>query len=581
MKKNHLLIGLAAIAAGLTACNNEGLDNKHFVSDSAEIRFVTNPFRLDVFSKATVVNASSLQAGFNVSCVKGPAGSDTEVWSSYPFVYDNATGSWKGQNAGKWWPSNDESYRFYAVFPSSYAMSYSAGGPTIQASNAHDIVTAYMASSTFKTVNTLNFEHIFARLNNVTVSAAGGYSLSEIDIRIVPKTGGTYNLFAGAGYADGTGWSELTTGSSTGIANAEPGTRENDIYLVPGTYTLTASWKATKGNYTRTFSDMQVDVSLVGGKINNLVAALAGEATELNLGVDIDNWSDNSINAGTFPVVAGPPQDELAEANALSGEFSINADGGKVRFAKGNLWAHVASGPTEDYIFAADEWGIYPNQWNNDYFEQTIAVGNYVDNFSWTGRSATYDSFGLCTYAEPSQTYYGNAEGDVLKTDWGAIPGVISSIGTGWRTLTQAQWSYILNSRETGFTVGNVNNARFAKARINNNTTPVKGLIIFPDNYQGGTPEGVYWTGVNALGGFSTTATEAGWQALEAAGCVFLPFNLYRYTGDEMGSYWSSTSNDTYDTDCAGILNFYDDTVHPGARTRRHNQCSVRLVRDL
>ena len=296
MKKAILLL---SALVGLMACNQNGLDPSAAQQDG-KMRFVAGgpAVTATVTTKASVVTADDLTTnGFKVNAVKGSAGSDVEVWSNQLFTKVGDT--WEQD---KWWPNADQSYRFYATYPTTYTMTFAAGGPTIAASNEHDIICAYKGNATYKSVNTLAFDHIFARLCAVTVSAVDPYTISGITINITPKTGGTYNLYTGAGQTNGTGWSATTSGSATNIANATPGTKNNDIYLVPGTYTLSATWTATKDNYTQTFTNKTVDVALVAGKTNNITASLTGNGTEIQFNVSVTAWSDNAVNAGTFPV---------------------------------------------------------------------------------------------------------------------------------------------------------------------------------------------------------------------------------------------------------------------------------------
>ena len=237
----------------------------------------------EVATKATAVTSLS---SFNVSAVTGSAGSETAVWTNVSFSGNNDA----GYKADKWWPAEDASYRFYA---SNSALSFAASGATVAATNATDIVCAYAAAPSYKAKNTLSFEHIFARLGAVTVSAATGYTISNVSIKITPKTGGTYNLLTGAGHTDGTGWSGLATGSETVIASAT-GSNANDIYLVPGTYTLTASWTAARGLYTENIQNMQVDVNLTAGKINTISTTLSGNAKEVVFSVNIAPWTEQN-----------------------------------------------------------------------------------------------------------------------------------------------------------------------------------------------------------------------------------------------------------------------------------------------
>jgi len=294
-KRLFVLLSVGVVALMACSCNREGLD----AGTMDEIVFDVDGVSIEaeVATKVSVVTDADLTSnGFAVNCVKGSAGSDTQVWSNAAFTKSGTV--WKGD---KWWPSSNQSYRFYAVYPST-TMTFAAGGPTIAATNASDFVCAYASAPTYKSSNVLTFNHIFARLKNMTVQALNDYSISNVTISITPKTGGTYNLYSGAGQTNGTGWSSLTSGSATNIANATPGTKTNDLYLVPGSYTLTASWTATKGEYTQTFTGKTVNVSLVAGKTNNITASLTGDATEIQFTVSVVAWADNAVNAGTFPI---------------------------------------------------------------------------------------------------------------------------------------------------------------------------------------------------------------------------------------------------------------------------------------
>lgn len=237
----------------------------------------------EVETRASVVESLS---SFHVGAVTGTAGSsETEAWNAVFSGGPTYTG-------GKFWPASNPNYTFYA---SSLDMTASRTGYTVSATNATDVVCAYLPNPGFKAVNKLVFEHVFARLGDVTVTAAENYSLSNISITVTPKTGGTYNLFTGAGKTDGTGWSSTTSGSSAGIANATPGTKSNDIYLVPGTYTLTASWTATRGDSVQQFTGKTQTVSLVGGKVNRLTTTLGGSASEIEFTVEVTPWGEVTV----------------------------------------------------------------------------------------------------------------------------------------------------------------------------------------------------------------------------------------------------------------------------------------------
>lgn len=282
-------MAMAALALA-ASCNKSEAPASVATSEPAEVVFrAAGPvFDAAVATKATVENQTTLTS-FNVAAATGIAGaSDAQVWNG---VFSKDGSLFKG---GKYWPSTNPTYHFYA---SNAAVTVSASGATVAAANTKDVVCAYLPASEvgYKATNSLAFEHVFARIGDVTVSAATGYTLSGVSITLVPKTGGTYNLFSGAGKTDGTGWSATIDGTATGIANATAGTKSNDIYLVPGQYELTATWTATNGNYTQTYSNKKKTVSIVGGKVNKITTTLGGEASEIEFNITVADWGENTI----------------------------------------------------------------------------------------------------------------------------------------------------------------------------------------------------------------------------------------------------------------------------------------------
>lgn len=170
-----------------------------------------------------------------------------------------------------------------------------------------------MVSPVYKAKNTLTFEHVFARIGEVTVSAAEGYTISNVSITVIPKTGGTYNIRTGvwsgvsAGSAaelfDGAGAKTMVYGTTTSRSTS------NDLYLVPGDYTLSATWTATKGSFTKTYTAMPADVSLAAGKVNSLSVTLTGDASNLVFGVAVTPWVTGApALVVEVPTVPPPPE---------------------------------------------------------------------------------------------------------------------------------------------------------------------------------------------------------------------------------------------------------------------------------
>ena len=488
-------------------------------------------------SDGTKASAVTSLSSFLVSAVTGSAGSESSAFNSTQFmqVPGSSPATYKGS---KMWPASNQNYKFYA---SNRPLTFAAAGTIVSATNTTDVICAYLTSSTYKAKNTLSFEHIFARIGNVTVSADAPYTISNVNISITPKTGGTYNLRTGA-------WSSTTDGSSTTIASAI-GSNSNDLYLVPGTYQLTASWTATKGSYREDFSNKTVNITLVEGKVNNITCVLSGNNVIRPIGV-----------------------------------YTVNDSGKTVGFAPGNLQCTIASGPTDSYNYTGTDWCFASSQWEmlgSTDSANSFTIGKKMDLFGWVGASASYDTYGLCSLNSTNNAYYGTNGYDALKTDWGDIPGVISACGNGWFTLSYAEWVYVFNSRSTGVTVNGTSDARYTEATIRTDVSGVNGIILFPDDYSAGTPSGVTWGTINAGSAWGTKCTAAGWASLEAAGCVFFPAAGSRTGGGAnnaggFGYYWSTTR--VY-IDVARFVFFYSGSVDPGSSGYRRIGNSVRLAK--
>lgn len=278
------LLLAAAVACSKNIGQNDGAILSA-VTDEITFTAAGEGFDAAVQTKASAVTSL---ASFNVLAVTGTAGSAETT------VFNAAFSGSSTYTGGKYWPSTDRSYHFYA---SNATIAPAATGPTIAATNDTDIVCAFLNTPAYKTSNALVFSHIFARIGTCKIAAPSGYTVSNLSVKVTPNTGGTYSLFAGNGKTDGTGWTSKTAGSQTTIASALNSTASNDIYLVPGSYTLSAAYTLTKGDYSESFTK-SATVSLVAGKVNNISSTLpAGNAAEIQFSVSVTPWSDNNITA--------------------------------------------------------------------------------------------------------------------------------------------------------------------------------------------------------------------------------------------------------------------------------------------
>lgn len=287
MKK--IFVFAAILSAALVSCSKEAeTENPNEVMFQASSLFT-------VETKAVPVEygPSGNFTAFNVSATTGTLGSETAVatFQNIPFTgsYNNR---YKGNPTPMFWPNEDPGYHFYA---SNNSMTFGAAGTTVNAVNDKDVVCAFLATSAHKSVNALAFEHVFARIGTVTVTAEAGYTITDVTLQIKdPKTGGVYNLRT-------KGWSSETTGAKTTLFQKStiPNTNNPDLYLIPGTYTMLCSWTATKGSSVQSFVEKECNVTLEGGKINELstdpeatgTKGLGGNASEIEFTVTVSPWT--------------------------------------------------------------------------------------------------------------------------------------------------------------------------------------------------------------------------------------------------------------------------------------------------
>ena len=215
---------------------------------------------------------------------------------------------------------------------------------------------------------------------------------------------------------------------------------------------------------------------------------------------------------------------------APQGSFTVGMDGStpiKVEFAPGNLYYDGSV-----FRFEANQWS-FSNTWNE----------NHVSLFKWSN-------------AANAVTATITHSGDLFC----ANDFTVSGDSHKWRTLTDAEWKYLLGkSNPCRDNAANLCEWKELDNKTNN------GLVILPDGTE--NPSAV-------MSGIKSTSD------LAAYGAVFLPATGKRdgtgvtVVGDN-GIYWSSTpggDNDAY------RLNFKSASVYTSTDGRRYGY-SVRLVR--
>ena len=276
---------------------------------------------------------------------------------------------------------------------------------------------------------------------------------------------------------------------------------------------------------------------------------------------------------------------------AMPGLFSVNATQ-QVHFSQGNLQYRASS---NTWRFAEHQWDYVGTQTpdENGYYGGIVnssdnsnissTYSGWIDLFGW-GTSG-WNSSAVCyqpwstsqSYSGyyPGGSYTNGLTGDFAEADW-AYHNAICNGGNSvhqWRTLTHAEWDYLLYTRTDA-----------SSKRGTGNIDGIGGLIILPDNW-------MLPTGCSFTSGFASSYddwtrnsyTPDQWVQMEAAGAVFLPAAGFRrgtYVGNvgRQGNYWSSTPFES-STYSAYFMYFWSRRLDTMSGTYRYDGHSVRPVR--
>ena len=360
-------------------------------------------------------------------------------------------------------------------------------------------------------------------------------------------------------------------------------TNANYTFTVNGSRNLVANF--TSQGYTISVSANPSSGGYVSGGGSYQYGASCTVYATANSGYTFTNWTENgsqvSTNANyTFTVngnrslVANFTYNGGGDApiGAINGLFTINANGDQVYFSQGNL----------QYQASTDIWRFATNQWDyvgEDNANISSTYSGWIDLFGW-GTSGwnsgnTYyhpwdsNNSSESTYGPPGQY---NLTGSYANADWG-VYNPISNGGNQanqWRTLTQAEWTYVFNTRST------TSGIRYAKANVND----VNGVILLPDDWSS-TILNLSNTNSSGASFSSNTISASQWTTLESAGAVFLPAAGDRIGASvsgvgSLGLYWSASYDTSYGARKVGFNDSGLGTYY-GSRCLGH---SVRLVHD-
>ena len=370
----------------------------------------------------------------------------------------------------------------------------------------------------------------------------------------------------------------------------------------------TISFATTSSNFTpiaKTSTTGTIDLYREEGNTGVRWAILL-PGTNLSADGNVSGAPSGTLNANQFinsgitltnPVFAAPDaQYAVKDKNSKMSVFSVSSTQ-KVYFSKANL----------RYDESTHVWSFHENQIDGcigyvtgSYPQGTNVTpnGTKMDRFSWGLHGST--TTGETDWVDGSRNL-NSTDG----TDWGCA--LTGEGNNNWRTLTAAEWNYLLNNANRG-------SKRFMKVTIgtfnitdpNTNTTYnnllITGLFIAPDQFD---PSKYSFTSGFASKTWNNVTCQSiniadATILLEEAGCVFLPalgyrdsngYQAYYYYSKAtnynfVGYYWSATGGEqmpnSAQTPKAEALKF-DRTSNTmpsnNAQTRDLGMC-VRLVWD-
>ena len=285
MKKTLFFAAASVAAAILASCTKTQSAGPEITDSESPIIFAAGgTFSAGVQTKGSYDAVTSL-ARFYAAATKGTE-TETAIWSNSEFT----KGSGDTYSGQRYWPATDQQYNFYAA---NEEITFTPAGVTVSCNDNKDLVCAYLPyqSGSFKAQNTLTFNHVQSRIGTCNISKPEGYEVSGLTVKITPRVRGIYNIKTGS-------WADAVDGSETTLTNSLGSAADNNLYLLPGDYTLTASYtisKGAEGEYSETLTKT-ASVTLEAGKINNISATLPeGSAEEIVFKVAVTAWTVNSL----------------------------------------------------------------------------------------------------------------------------------------------------------------------------------------------------------------------------------------------------------------------------------------------
>ena len=276
MKKFSAFLSIIAIVA--VSCSKE--DVKQSIGSQPEEIVLTvdgTGIEADVFTRVTAESRVPSSLYF-----AGTTGTSTQTSKWAPSDSKKTVSSGK-ISTGYYQTATPTAYNYYL---SNAKMAFTSAGCTVSADGTSTDVIVGVAKGSTSTTPSVAMTHVFGRTGSISASCSG-YDVSNLSVTIKSNSGagykGTYNIYTGT-------WSNVTALSSKTL------TSNSDLYLVPGSYTITASATRAKGDYSGTVSG-STSISLTAGKIHDIAISFTGDpAQPIDISVSLAAWSTTTVS---------------------------------------------------------------------------------------------------------------------------------------------------------------------------------------------------------------------------------------------------------------------------------------------
>ena len=503
MKRQYSLpCALLLCALALCSCRKQDTSVPSASAEGGRIVFSASESGwTKAFAPTTLASLQS--SGFKVAGVRE---SNSEVLFNAATSFDS--GLYEVEGGPFYYPSSD-ALDFYAVYPAGTDITVDSGGEA-SFTAAHDPDADIVAAKLLGVTDTdgavtLSFDHVLSQLDIRLKAPDDGYACTLTSLLVSVPGSGTYSFESGAWSLGADEQIDWTGGVAQSIGTQAAGAGESEVIsVIPGLVTIEAQWSCSKAGKSPVEYSRCIETSLLQGQKTTLTLTLPNDLShtaDIKLTAAVSEWSE----------CASERSIDAHLEDRLSGLFTVNDNGDKVRFSRGNLRALVNADGS-----AVTEWSFHEHQY--DYEGNTDAnrtrKDGYVDLFAWVEKGRYSDKlieFGVSSSLLSSTNQYviislGYHQADCC--DWGSRLG-----GGGWRVLTSTEIAYLQNNSKVD-----------SEATING----VLCTILKPDGWSGTVAE-------------SYTAEE--WEDAEAAGLVALPlagtYNKYG-TYASRGRFWAS-----------------------------------------